>query len=68
MLRLTVERNAELAKLGSEQALSLEEVEPAVAKNLALYAALELQVRCAALRCGFHVHTCMHAWLYPPPP
>lgn len=49
VLRLTVERNAELAKLGSEAALSLEEVEAQVVKSLALYAALDFQVRNATL-------------------
>jgi len=43
VLRLTVERNAELAKLGAEAALSVEEVEAQVAKSLALYAALDFQ-------------------------
>lgn len=43
-MRLTKERNAELAAKG-DQALSLEELDADVARKLALYAALEFQVR-----------------------
>lgn len=44
VVRLTKERNAELATKG-DQALSLEELDADVARKLALYAALEFQVR-----------------------
>lgn len=43
VVRLTKERNAELASKG-DQALSLEELDADVARKLALYSALEFQV------------------------
>jgi hypothetical protein len=65
VLRLTVERNAELAKLGSEQALSVEEVEASVVKSLALYAALDFQARgCVVVVCVC-AHVCVNGECLP---
>lgn len=44
MVRLTKERNAELAAKGSDAALSLEELDADVVRKLALYAGVEFQV------------------------